>query len=346
MTDARRYRLGVIPGDGIGPEVTREAVRVLEAIAAWGGFVIDVGWFDLGAERYLRTGEVLPRSALDELASSDAILLGAVGDPRVAPGVLEAGLLLRLRQELDLYVNLRPARLFEGVLSPLDGTRPDDLDLVIVRENTEGLYAGRGEVFGTGAEETATELSINTAAAVERLLRYAFELSSRLGRSLTLVHKTNVLERAGGLYRRIFDQMSEEFPKVVTNYQHVDAAALFMVAEPRRFQVIVTDNLFGDILSDLAAALVGGIGLVGSGNIHPGRVSMFEPVHGSAPDIAGSGRANPIGAVAAAALLMRHLGETAAAQRIDDAIAATAGKVAADGLKTSEAGELILEEAL
>ncbi|MGH2706771.1 MAG: 3-isopropylmalate dehydrogenase [Actinomycetota bacterium] len=338
------YRIGVIPGDGIGPEVVSAALAVLEAVAAAERFRLELTHYDLGADRYLRTGEVLPDSVIGELASCDSAFLGAVGDPRVAPGVLERGLLLRLRQELDLYVNLRPARLFEGVPSCLGGVTPEDLDLVIVRENGEGLYAGAGEVLRGGQDdEYVTEVSINTAPAVQRLIRYGFELASRRGRSLTLVHKTNVLQRAGGLWLRLFERLSGEFPGVPTAYQHVDAASLLLPTDPRRFQVIVTDNLFGDILSDLTAALVGGIGFVGSGNIHPGRASVFDPVHGSAPDIAGTGKANPIGAVLSAALMLRHLGVGGGADRVEAAVSAVAGKIAQDQMSTTEAAALIAE---
>lgn len=336
------YRVAVVPGDGIGPEVIGEAIKVLDAAAKSEGFGIEWTEFDLGADRYLTGGEILPDSELEVLAGHDAILLGAVGDPRVEPGVLEIGLLLRLRQELDLYVNLRPARLFEGVPGPLEGVPVTDVDLVIVRENTEGLYSRQGEVVRAGTQqETATEMSVNTAGSVERIVRYAFQVASGQSRPLTLVHKANVLERAGALYRRVFESVAEEYPRVATEYQHVDAAALLLVTDPSRFSVIVTDNLFGDILSDLTAALAGGIGFVGSGNIHPGRVSLFEPVHGSAPDIAGTGRANPIGAILSAAMLLRHVGENSAADRIENAVSMVAGKAATSDLATTEVGDLI-----
>jgi len=251
---------------------------------------------------------------------------------------------LRLRQELDLYVNLRPSRLFEGVPSALATATPADLDLTIVRENTEGLYARQGEVTLAGpGEELATEVSVNTTGAIRRVVGYAYGLAAREGRSLTMVHKVNVLERAGSLWQRIFREVGEEYPDVPTAYQHVDAAALLLVTQPRRFQVIVTDNLFGDILSDLAAGLVGGIGYVGSGNIHPGALSIFEPVHGSAPDIAGTGRANPIGAVLSAALMLRHLGEEGGAARMEAAVAAVAGKVAGSDAGTRQIGEMLAE---
>jgi 3-isopropylmalate dehydrogenase len=342
----RSHSIAVVPGDGIGPEVTAEALRVLDAVSAAEGFELQTTHFDLGAERYLRTGEVLPNSALADLRNHAAILMGAVGDPRVEPGILEGGLLLRLRQELDLYVNLRPAKLFDGVPTALADAGPEDVDVVIVRENTEGLYSRRGQVVRLGTpQETATELSINTAPAVERIIRYAFDLAATRGSGLTLVHKTNVLERAGGLYRRLFDTMAVDYPGVSTAYQHVDAAGFLLVTNPSRFQVIVTDNMFGDILSDLTAGLVGGLGYLGSGNIHPGRLSLFEPVHGSAPDIAGTGRANPVGAILSAAMLLRHLGEETGAARIERAVGQVAGKIAAGGLDTRGMGDLVVQAA-
>jgi len=345
MTD-RTYRIGLIRGDGIGPEVVAEALRVLDVVSAAEGFRLDTTDFDLGAERYLRSSEVLPPSVLEEIQILDAVLLGAVGDPRVPPGVLEIGLLLRLRQELDLYVNLRPSRLYEGVPSALATAGPDDLNLTIVRENTEGLYAGKGEVTLSGPhEELATEISMNTTKAVRRITEFAFDLAAREGRSVTMVHKVNVLERAGSLWQRAFREVAAEYPDVPTAYQHVDATALLLVTQPRRFQVIVTDNLFGDILSDLAAGLVGGMGYVGSGNIHPGGLSVFEPVHGSAPDIAGTGKANPIGAVISAGLMLAHLGETAGAARVEAAVASVAGKVAGSEVNTRQVGEWLAEAA-
>jgi 3-isopropylmalate dehydrogenase len=310
------------------------------------GFSLDITSFDLGSERYLRSGEVLPDEELDRLTSNEAMLLGAVGDPRVPPGVLEKGLLLRLRQELDLYVNLRPARLMRGVASALAAVEPQDIDVVIVRENTEGLYKGGGQVSGEGTEaECATEISMNTVLAVARIVAYAFELAADRRQSLTLVHKTNVLERAGGLYRRTFERFAARSPDTPTAYQHVDAAALLLVTNPQRFRVIVTDNLFGDILSDLVAGLVGGIGYVGSANLHPGKLSMFEPVHGSAPDIAGTGTANPVGAMLSAALMLRHLGEVRGADRIEAGVEQVAARIEPERLSTRHAAELIAEAA-
>jgi 3-isopropylmalate dehydrogenase len=344
VAEGKNHSLAVIPGDGIGPEVIEGALMALDAVADAEGFALEVTNYELGANRYLKTGQVLTEDDLERLKEHEAILLGAVGDPRVPPGILEKGLLLRLRRELDLFVNLRPSRLLSGVNSVLSNA--DQLDVTIVRENTEGLYAGRGEASDQGSEnEQATEVSLNTWPAVSRIVRYAFELAAARRQTLTLVHKTNVLERAGGLYLRAMEQIGADYPGVQTAYQHIDAACLLLVTQPKRFQVVVTDNLFGDILSDLAAGLVGGIGFVGSANMHPGRVSMFEPVHGSAPDIAGTGLANPIGAILSAAMMLRHLGEEAGATRLERAVEAVAGKIAPDQLSTREASELIAEAA-
>lgn len=341
MARRRTHSIGIIPGDGIGPEVIAEALKVLEAASSLDGFALEGIFLDLGAERYLRTGEVLPDSVIKEISLFDAVLLGAVGDPRVPPGVLESGLLLRLRQELDLYVNLRPAKLFPGVQGPWTSAA-ETVDVVIVRENTEGLYSRQGSTRGGGKEgDTATEVSVNTSGAVLRIIEFAFRLAEQEGRKLTLVHKTNVLTHAGGLYSRIFSELSSRHPSVPTDYQHVDAAAYLLASDPGRFSAIVTDNLFGDILSDLVAALVGGIGFVGSGNISPGKVSVFEPVHGSAPDIAGTGLANPIGAIVSSALMLKHLGEADAAERIEEAVAGIAGKASGGDVQCAEIGDLV-----
>ena len=313
-------KLAIIAGDGIGPEVIGEAVKVLDAVVPG----VEKTSYDLGARRYHATGEVLPDSVLDELRGHDAILLGAIGDPSVPSGVLERGLLLRLRFELDHYVNLRPARLYPGVASPL--ADPGEVDFVVVREGTEGPYVGNGGAvrIGTG-QEIATEVSINTAFGVERVVRDAFRRAAgRPRRRLTLVHKHNVLTFAGHLWRRTVERVAEEFPEVGRDYLHVDAATIFMVTDPERFDVIVTDNLFGDIVTDLAAAVTGGIGLAASGNINPDRTapSMFEPVHGSAPDIAGQGKADPTATVLSVAMLLEHLGMDKAARRVEQAVAA------------------------
>src|SRR3954471_14853468 len=332
--------LAVIGGDGIGPEVVAEALKVLDAV------VPDVRTtsYDLGATAYHRTGEALPDSVLEELKGHDAILLGAVGDPSVPPGVPERGLLLRLRFALDHHVNLRPVRLYPGVTSPIAAGTPLTVDIVVVREGTEGPYAGSGGSLRTGTvHEVATEESLNTAYGVERVVRDAFtRASSRPRRKLTLVHKTNVLVNAGGLWQRTVDSVATEFPDVTVDYCHVDAASMFFVTDPGRFDVVVTDNLFGDILTDLGAAIAGGIGLAASGNLDVSRTnpSMFEPVHGSAPDIAGRGLADPTATVLSVALLLAHLGHEDAARRVEDAVAADLlGRSAHGARSTSEIGD-------
>jgi 3-isopropylmalate dehydrogenase len=316
-------RLAVIGGDGIGPEVTAEALKVLRAAAP--DVIFDMTDYDLGARRWHRTGETLPDAVLEEIRGHDAILLGAVGDPSVPSGVLERGLLLRLRFELDHYVNLRPVRLYPGVASPLAKGSPETIDMVVVREGTEGPYTGAGGVMRRGRpEEIATQESYNTRFGVERVTRYAFEQAmARPRKKLTLVHKTNVLTHAGDLWQRTVDSLAKEHPEVSVDYQHADAASMFFVTQPERFDVIVTDNLFGDILTDLGAAIAGGIGLSASGNIDPtGRYpSMFEPVHGSAPDIAGQSKADPTAAILSAAMLCSHLGLPAATAKIEQAVA-------------------------
>ncbi|MBW3602299.1 MAG: 3-isopropylmalate dehydrogenase [Actinobacteria bacterium] len=321
----RRYRLAVIGGDGIGPEVTAQALKALDAAADRHGFALDRTDYDLGGRRYRETGEVLPDSVEEELARHDAILLGAVGTPDVPPGVLERGLLLRLRFAFDQYVNLRPVRLLDGVTSPVAGLEPRRCDLVVVRENTEGLYAGAGGVLRRGtAHEIATQESLNTRFGVERVVRHAFARAAARHGRLTLCHKTNVLTFAGDLWRRTVDEVADEHPGVEVDYVHVDAACLYLVTEPERFDVVVTDNLFGDIVTDLGAAVQGGMGLAASGNLNPERTapSMFEPVHGSAPDIAGKGWANPVAAVLAGALCLAHLGEAEAAADVERAATA------------------------
>jgi 3-isopropylmalate dehydrogenase len=321
------YTIAHLPGDGVGPEVTGVARTCVDAVAARHGFEVSWQPCPLGAQHYLRTGEVLPDAALDELRKADAVLLGAVGSPEVPPGVLERGLLLRLRAELDLYINLRPAVLRPGVTGAVGKLGPGDLDLVIVRENTEGLYAGAGGTVHRGtAFETATEESLNTRAGVERCLVYAAALAARRKGRLTLVHKTNVLVHAGDLWQRTAQEVAAQ-AGVELSYAHVDAACLYLVDDPGRFDVIVTDNLFGDILSDLGAALTGGLGLAPSGNLNPDRTgpSVFEPVHGSAPDIAGKGLASPAGAVMSAALMLDHLGEDADGAELDAAVSQVLG---------------------
>ncbi len=339
-------KLAVIPGDGIGPEVVAEALKVLEQ-AAPDDVKFESTRYDLGAARYLATGEVLPDAVLEEIRGHDAILLGAVGgrpgDPNLPPGVLERGLLLRLRFELDHYVNLRPSRIFPGVTSPL--AEPGEVDFVVVREGTEGPYVGNGGLVRTGTpQEIATEVSINTAFGVERVVRDAFRRAAkRPRRRLTLVHKTNVLVHAGAVWSRLVEKVGREFPDVSVDYLHVDAATIFLATDPGRFDVVVTDNLFGDIITDLAAAVTGGIGLAASGNVNPDRTapSMFEPVHGSAPDIAGQQKADPTAAILSAALLLEHLGLDAAARRVEDAVVADLADRRVDPRRTSEVGDAI-----
>ncbi len=312
-------RLAVIPGDGIGPEVIGEARKVLDEVVPG----VEATEYDLGAARWHATGELLPEAVLSELRQHDAILLGAVGDPSVPSGILERGLLLRLRFELDHHVNLRPARLYPGVRSPL--ADPGHVDMVVVREGTEGPYAGNGGLLRKDTpHEIATEVSLNTAFGIERVVRDAFARAmARPRRHLTLVHKTNVLAHAGSLWSRIVEEVSLQHPDVTVAYQHVDAVTIHLVTDPGRFDVLVTDNLFGDIITDLAAAITGGIGLAASGNLDVSRrnPSMFEPVHGSAPDIAGQGKADPTAAVLSVGLLLAHLGHQEAARRVDAAVA-------------------------
>jgi 3-isopropylmalate dehydrogenase len=316
-------RLAVIAGDGIGPEVVAEGLKVLRA-AVDGVATVETTEYDLGARRWHATGETLPAAVLAEIRRHDAILLGAIGDPGVPSGVLERGLLLKLRFELDHYVNLRPARLYPGVTSPL--ANPGEIDFVVVREGTEGPYVGNGGALRVGTpQEIATEVSVNTAFGVERVVRDAFRRAqARPRRHLTLVHKHNVLTHAGHLWRRTVERVGVEFPEVTTAYQHVDAATIFLATDPARFDVIVTDNLFGDIVTDLAAAIAGGIGLAASGNINPDRTapSMFEPVHGSAPDIAGQGIADPTATILSVAMLLEHLGLDKPAAQVEQAVAA------------------------
>jgi 3-isopropylmalate dehydrogenase len=320
---SRHITLAVIGGDGIGPEVVAEALKVLRAAAP--EVTISETSYDLGARRWHRTGETLPDAVLEEIRGHDAILLGAVGDPSVPSGVLERGLLLRLRFELDQYVNLRPVRLYPGVDSPLADVGPESMDILVVREGTEGPYSGAGGVMRKGTPgEIATQESLNTAFGVQRVARYAFgKALARPRRKLTLVHKTNVLTYAGDLWQRTVDGLAKEFAEVSVDYCHVDAASMFLVTAPERFDVIVTDNLFGDILTDLGAAVAGGIGLAASGNINPEGTapSMFEPVHGSAPDIAGQHKADPTAAILSAAMLCEHLGLAGEAAKIEQAVA-------------------------
>ncbi|WP_300767131.1 3-isopropylmalate dehydrogenase [uncultured Bifidobacterium sp.] len=322
VTDKKTLNIAVIPGDGIGKEVTPVAQAALDK-AIDGMADVNYEAFDLGAERYLRDGQILPDEDLERIKGKDAILLGAVGDPRIKAGILERGLLLRLRFALDQYVNLRPSKLYRGVTSPLSD--PGDIDFVVVREGTEGLYCGAGGAIRRDTPaEVATEVSINTAYGVERVVRYAFQLAMRRRRHVTLVHKKNVLVNAGDMWQRIVDRVAEEYPEVSHDYLHIDAATIFLVSNPSRFDVILTDNLFGDILTDEAGAVVGGVGYSASGCINASNEypSMFEPIHGSAPDIAGKGIANPTAAVLSSAMLLRHVGFDGPADTIDRAVEA------------------------
>ncbi len=344
-TPLQHVSLAVVPGDGIGPEVVAEGLKVLDAVTAAGGPVFELTEFDLGARRWHATGETLPDAVLEQIRAHDAVLLGAIGDPGVPSGVLERGLLLRLRFELDQYVNLRPSKLFAGVATPL--ADPGEVDFVVVREGTEGPYTGNGGALRVGTpHEIATEVSLNTAFGVERVVRDAFvRAQGRPRRHLTLVHKHNVLTYAGHLWRRTVERVGAEFPDVASDYLHVDAATIFLVTDPARFDVIVTDNLFGDIVTDLAAAVTGGIGLAASGNVNPERTSpsMFEPVHGSAPDIAGNGVADPTATVLSVALLLHHLGLDEQANRVEQAVADDLAERGTARRSTSDVGDDLVQ---
>ncbi|MBW3555117.1 MAG: 3-isopropylmalate dehydrogenase [Gemmatimonadetes bacterium] len=341
-------RIAVVPGDGIGAEVTREAVAVLRELDRDGELGLDLVEWDLGADRYLRTGLTITDEEMAELGSGyDAILLGALGDPRVPGNEHARDILLGMRFKLDLYVNLRPVRLLHPGGSPLKDVSPADIDMVIFRENTEGSYVGMGGVFKQGTpDEVAIEEDVNTRKGVERIVRAAYEHAGRTGRRLTLADKSNALRHSGQLWRRVFGEVGDEYPAVETGLMYIDALATDMVLRPGRYQVIVTSNLFGDIISDLAAGLAGGLGLAPSANLHPGRIGLFEPVHGSAPDIAGQGTANPVAAILTAALMLEHLGRTDTARRIEAAVEASIreGATTADlggPLRTAEAGAWI-----
>ncbi len=339
------YKLAVIPGDGIGPEVVSEGLKVLDVIAAKHGLNFTKTEYELGAKYWHKTGETLPDSVMAELAQADVILLGAVGDPTVPSGVLERGLLLKLRFAFDHYINLRPTRLYPGVASPL--SNPGEVDFVVVREGTEGPYIGAGGVLALGTEnEIATEESINTRRGAERAIRYAFETAMKRPRKkVTLVHKNNVLTRAGNLWTRAFNEVAAEYPQITTDYLHVDAAAMFFVTQPHRFDVVVTDNLFGDIITDIAAAISGGIGLAASGNINPtGKFpSMFEPIHGSAPDIAGKQIADPTATISSVGMMLAHLGHLDAAAEIAAAVTKDLENRGSTKRTTAEVGTALAE---
>ena len=340
----KSFNLAVIAGDGIGPEVVAEGIKVLDAVSKKYGVTFTKKPYDLGAGYWHKTGEVLPDSVLNDIAKADVILLGAVGDPTVPSGVLERGLLLKLRFAFDHYINLRPARLMPGVVSPLATKQP--IDFIVVREGTEGPYVGAGGVLAEGTDaEIATEESLNTRRGAERVIRDAFNRAmARDRKKLTLVHKNNVLTRAGGLWTRTFNEVAKEFPQVSTDYLHVDAASMFFVTNPERFDVVVTDNLFGDILTDIAAAICGGIGLAASGNINPtGKFpSMFEPVHGSAPDIAGKNIADPTATVMSVAMMLEHLGLNDASRDVQRAVAADLASRGDKKRSTSEVGDALV----
>jgi 3-isopropylmalate dehydrogenase len=353
---SRSYKITVMGGDGTGPEVVREAVKVLEAAASAHKFRLELTPCDFGGERYRRTGELLPASALDEFRRQDAILLGAIGHPDVRPGILEQGILLRLRFELDQYINLRPVRLYPGVESPIRGKGPAEIDYVVVRENSGGLYTGIGGVSRAGTrDEVATQTMLYTREQVERCLRFAFDLARRAGRkargvgprnTLAMVGKSNVLTHVYGLWNRLFAEVGAEYPDVTREYYHVDATCLYMVASPEMFDVIVTENMFGDILTDLAAITQGGLGVAAGGNLHPGGVSMFEPIGGTAPQWTGKNAINPIAAIAAGAMMLEHLGEMAAAEAVQKAIAATTPRMKSQaagqmGMSTTEVGDAV-----
>jgi len=372
----RTYRIAVIPGDGTGPEVIREGCKVLDALVKREGFRLEWRPYDLGGARYLKAGETLPDSVLKELREADAIYLGAIGHPDVKPGILEQGILLALRFELDQYINLRPVKLYPGVWTPLKDKGPEDIDFVVVRENTEGLYAGVGGFLRKGtAEEVALQTSVNTRHGVERCIRFAFDYTRKRAngnpstpphpgagcgvardsapqagrRKLTLVGKTNVLTYAHDLWQRVFNEVAAEYPDVQTDYTHVDACCMWMVKNPEWFDVIVTDNMFGDIITDLGAMIQGGMGIAAGGNLNPQGVSMFEPIGGSAPKYAGQGVINPLAAICAGGMMLEQLGEAKAAQELERAVMqVTATKLKSlaagqMGYSTSEVGDLVVQ---
>ena len=354
MSNSKTLKIAVIGGDGTGPEVVAEAVKVLKAVAPLEGISYQLQQFDYGGERYLRTGEVLPEGALDELRKFDAILLGAIGHPQVPPGILERGLLLELRFRFDQYINLRPVKLFPGVETPLKDKGPEDIDFVVVRENTEDLYCGMGGFLKKGtADEVATQVAIYTRKGCERCIRWAFEYTRKRNRKrkLTLVAKTNVLTYGHDLWWRTFQEVAQEYPDIQTDYNHVDACCMWMVKNPEQYDVIVTTNMFGDIITDLAAIIQGGMGVAAGGNINPqpGGTSMFEPMGGSAPKYTGLGAINPIAAICACAMMLEHAGHQRAADRILHAVQVVTGtKMKSQaagrmGYTTSQVGDLVCE---
>ncbi len=347
----KSYKIAVIPGDGTGPEQVREGLKVLKAVADKNGFALETTEYDYGGEYYLRTGEVLPPGAVEDLRQRDAIYLGAIGHPDVRPGILEKGVLLNMRFELDQYINLRPVKLYPGVETPLAGKKPEDIDFVVVRENTEGLYTGSGGFLRKGtAEEVAIQTSINTRKGVERCVRFAFEYARRRNKNnkVTLCGKTNVLTYAFDLWERTFYEVGEEYPEIEKDYAHVDAICMWMVKNPDWFDVIVTDNMFGDIITDLGAMIQGGMGIAAGGNLNPEGCSMFEPIGGSAPKYTGKNVINPLAAICAGGMMLDHLGEEQAALMVEDAVKEVCAKnlksLAAGrmGYSTSEVGDLVV----
>ncbi len=349
---ARNYRIAVIPGDGTGPEVVREALKVLEAVSGLSGFDAELIHYPLGGDYYLKTGEALPASILQELKTVSAIFLGAIGHPEVKPGILEQGILLKIRFELDQYINLRPVKLFPGVWTPLKDKTPEQIDLVVVRENTEGLYAGIGGNFKKGTpEEVAVQLDVNTRKGVERCIRFAYDFTQKRNAKgkLTLCAKTNVLTFAHDLWMRVFEEVGRGYPEVTQDYAHVDALVMWMVRSPEFFDVVVTNNMFGDIITDLGAMIQGGLGIAAGGNLNPQGVSMFEPIGGSAPKYAGKNMINPLAAILALGMLLDHVGERGAASRVEEAVKlVTASKIKSlaagkMGYTTTEVGDLVVE---
>ncbi|MGB2599675.1 MAG: 3-isopropylmalate dehydrogenase [Candidatus Omnitrophota bacterium] len=346
------YKIAVLPGDGTGPEVVDEGLKVLDAVAEKTGFKYEKIMYDLGGERYKKTGEILPGSVLEEIKTVDAIYLGAIGHPDVKPGILEKGLLLSLRFSLDQYINLRPVKLYPGVWTPLKDKGPEDIDFVVVRENTEGLYSGVGGTMKENtADEVAIQTSVNTYKGVERCLRYAYEYTKKRNKrkQLTLVGKTNVLTYAFGLWEKTFKKMAKDYPDIKTDYAHVDATCMWMIKNPEWFDVIVTDNMFGDIITDLGAMVQGGMGIAAGGNINPEGVSMFEPIGGSAPKYTGQNVINPLAAICAGGMMLEVLGEQKAADMVEKAVMSvtgnklkslSAGKM---GYSTQEVGDLVVE---
>jgi 3-isopropylmalate dehydrogenase len=351
QTATRTYRIAVIPGDGTGPEVVREGCKVLEAAASRSGFRVEWRPYDLGGERYLKTNETLPDAVLKELQDVDAIYLGAIGHPDVKPGILERGILLKLRFELDQYINLRPVKLYPGVWTPLKDKGPEHIDFVVVRENTEGLYVGSGGFSKRGTpDEVALQTSINTRRGVERCVRFAFDYARKRNKrkKLTFCGKTNVLTYAHDLWERVFAEVAKEYTDIQTDYTHVDACCMWMVKNPEWFDVIVTDNMFGDIITDLGAMIQGGMGIAAGGNLNPQGVSMFEPIGGSAPKYTGQNVINPLAAICAGAMMVEQLGETKAAAAVEQAVmrvtpqlkSLAAGQM---GFSTSEVGDLVVK---